>query len=87
MKTKLTIAAILILIVVFSCYIFNNAYNRQFWDMTYSYEYAVIAMPNGSYIEGKVNSWRDFDDGDQIQVKIDGVTYLTHMANVVMISE
>lgn len=62
-------------------------YNRQIFDMTYSYEYALLWLPGGELVEGKVDSWRDFDDGDQIQVKIDGVTYLTHFANVVLISE
>ena len=38
-------------------------------------------------VEGKVASWTDFEDGDQIQVKIDGKTYLVHSANIVLISE
>mgnify|MGYP003306041939 CR=1 FL=1 len=66
---------------------FDSLYNRQIWDMTYSYEYALLWLPGGELIEGKVESWRDFDDGDQIQVKINGKTYLTHFANVVLISE
>ena len=55
--------------------------------MTYSYEYAIIALPNGEIVEGKVTSWTDFEDGDQLQVKIDGKTYLVHSSNVVLISE
>ena len=27
-------------------------------------------LPNGTVIEGKVESWKDFNDGDQIQCKI-----------------
>lgn len=61
--------------------------NRQPVDLTYSYERAILTLPNGEIIEGKVSSWRDYEDGDQIQVKIDGVTYLTHASNVVLISE
>ena len=61
--------------------------NKQLVDLTYSYEYAIIALPNGEIVEGKVSSWTDFEDGDQIQVKIDGKTYLVHSSNVVLISD
>ena len=60
--------------------------NKQMVDLTYSYEYAIIGLPNGEVVEGKVSSWTDFEEGDQIQVKIDGKTYLVHSSNVVLIS-
>ena len=61
--------------------------NKQVVDLTYSYEYAIIGLPNGEVVEGKVSSWTDYDDGDQIQVKIEGKTYLVHSSNVVLISK
>ena len=61
--------------------------NKQMVDLTYSYEYAIIALPNGEVVEGKVTSWTDFEDGDQIQVKINGKTYLVHSSNIVLISD
>jgi len=61
--------------------------NKQVVDLTYSYEYAILSLPNGEVVEGKVSSWTDFEDGDQIQVKIDGKTYLVHSSNIVLISE
>ena len=60
--------------------------NKQLVDLTYSYEYAIIALPNGEIVEGKVSSWTDFEDGDQLQIRIDGKTYLVHSSNVVLIS-
>ena len=60
--------------------------NKQMVDLTYSYEYAIIALPNGEVVEGKVSSWTDYEDGDQLQVKINGKTYLVHSSNVVLIS-
>lgn len=44
-------------------------------------------MPDGSVVSGKVSSWRDYEDGDQIQVVIDGVTYLVHSSNIVLMNE
>ena len=61
--------------------------NKQIIDTTWSYERAILCLPNGEVIEGKIISWKDYEDGDQIQVKIDGKQYLVHSENVVLISE
>lgn len=58
--------------------------NKTLLDTTYTFNKATIAMPDGTTIEGKVESWTDYEDGDQIQVKIDGVTYLVHSSNIVL---
>ena len=61
--------------------------NKQMVDMTYSYERAILSLPNGEVVEGRVSSWTDYEDGDQIQVKIEGKTYLVHSSNIVLISD
>lgn len=61
--------------------------NKQIFDTTYSFDSAILTLPNGKVIEGKVESWTDFEDGDQIQVKINGKTYLVHSSNIVLIAE
>ena len=61
--------------------------NKTLIDTTYSFERAILILPNGEIIEGKVQTWKDYADGDQIQVKIDGETYLVHSSNIVLISE
>lgn len=61
--------------------------NKQVIDLNYNFNKAIISMPNGDIIEGKVDSWNDYEDGDQIQVKINGNTYLVHSSNVVLINE
>ena len=60
--------------------------NRSLFDTTYTFTRAMIAMPDGSVVEGPVESWRDYEDGDQLQVTINGVTYLTHASNVVLMN-
>lgn len=60
--------------------------NKQLVDTTWSYERAIIELPNGDIVDGKVSSWTDFEDADQIQVKIDGKQYLVHSSNIVLIS-
>ncbi len=61
--------------------------NKQMFDTTYSFDKAIVSLPNGDVVEGKVDSWTDYEDGDQIQVKIDGVTYLVHSSDIVLIKE
>lgn len=61
--------------------------NKQIIDTTYSFDKAIISLPNGEIVEGKVDSWKDYDDGDQIQVKINGSTYLVHSSNIVLVKE
>lgn len=64
-----------------------TACNKQIIDTVYKYDRAIIYLPDGTVVDGKVQSWTDFEDGDQIQVKVDGVTYLVHSSNVVLIDE
>ena len=83
---KKIIALLLAVILLLSVALLAGC-NKQMVDLTYSYEYAIIGLPNGEVVEGKVSSWTDFEDGDQIQVKIAGKTYLVHSSNVVLISD
>lgn len=61
--------------------------NRALFDTTYTFDRAIISLPDGTIIDGKVQSWTDYEDGDQIQVKIDGTTYLVHSSEVALIAE
>ena len=83
---KKWIAILLAMVLVLGVMVLAGC-NKQMVDLTYSYEYAIIGLPNGEVVEGKVSSWTDFEDGDQIQVRIDGKTYLVHSSNVVLISK
>ena len=78
-KLYVLIAAMILAFALAGC-------NRQVFDMTYKYDKAVVSLPDGTVVKGKVDSWRDYEDGDQIQVKVDGVTYLVHSANIALIA-
>lgn len=81
MKRLITIVLLILMIfTIVSC-------NMQVVDTTYSFERAIIFLPNGEKIEGPVESWGDYENSDMIQVKINGKTYLTHSSNVILISE
>ena len=61
--------------------------NRQILDTNFYFNRAIISMPDGTVVDGTIQSWKDFDDGDTIQIKIDDVTYLTHISNVVLMTD
>lgn len=55
--------------------------NRTLIDTKFYYDYAIIRLADGSVIEGKVDTWLDYE-GEQIQVTINGETWLVHSANL-----
>lgn len=76
-------AAILTTVLLFAAVL--SGCNKQIIDTTYRFDYAYIVLPNGECVEGRVDKWKDYDDGDQIQVTIDGTTYLTDTTRVTLI--
>lgn len=76
----LTIVFILITICFAGC-------NMSVIDTTYSFDKAMISMPDGTVVKGRVESWKDYEDSDAVQVEIDGKVYYTFLNNVVLIKE
>ena len=77
---------IVLICLAFSMFMISSCGNKQWMDTTFTFDTAIICLPNREVIEGKVESWKDFDDGDQIQVKVNGKTYLVHSENVALIT-
>lgn len=74
-KLRILLITILFVVVLNGC-------NYEL-DFNYTYDYGYILLPNGEYVEGKVERW--YEDGDQIQVVIDGTTYLTNTTRCVLV--
>lgn len=60
--------------------------NKDVFDTVYTFDRCIIELPNGEIIKGDISSWKDYE-GDQIQVEINGVYYLVHSSNIVLISD
>lgn len=88
-KMKGALIGLVVVLAVFlgGTFLFRSVYNKQVVDLTYRYDYAIIRLPNDKIVEGKVESWTDYQDGDQIQVKVDGVTYLVHSSCIALIND
>ena len=58
--------------------------NKAIFDTTYTFDRAIIQLADGTIIDGKVDSWLDFE-GEQLQIKVDGITYLVNSINCTLI--
>ena len=90
MKKKIIIAVVIVLVVVIAIaavwWELSHG-NRRLVDTKNRFDRAVIALPGGEVVEGKVSSWLDYADSDVIQVTINGKTYLTSYNNVCLIDD
>ena len=59
--------------------------NQQIIDMDYEYD-KIICDYNGNKFELQVDKWTDYE-GEQIQVKSNGKTYLLSANNCYMVKE
>lgn len=84
---SLVLTIILAATILITCAGCSNAgFNRQLIDLNYRYNYAIISLMNGELIEGPIQSWRDYDDSDMIQVTFtDGNIYYSHGSNILLV--
>lgn len=60
--------------------------NMDMIDTHYTYDEAMIKLPDGTTVTVEVEQWTDYSDSDMVQVTtVDGVVYFTHSSNVVLI--
>ena len=86
--TGLIIFITVLILIVMAYLISTHAFwgNQSWWDTTYHFDTARIVMADGWIVEGKVQSWLDWENSDAVQVEIDGVVYYTHLSNVVLMA-
>lgn len=58
--------------------------NKTFFDFQYIFNYAYVKLPTGEIVEGKLQEWNDYE-GEQLQVKIDNIIYLTSTFNCTLV--
>ena len=90
MKKKLIIAGVIILVIAIASLVIyweTTHGNRRLIDTKNRFDRAIISLPNGEAVEGKVSSWLDYNDSDVVLITMEGKTYLTHYSNVVLIDD
>lgn len=78
---------IICLLLAFACVLCLCGCNKTIIDTAYHFNYAYVAMPDGTCVDGPIRAWNDWDDSDMIQVTFtDGTVYYTHSSNVILIA-
>ncbi len=84
-KSSVILAVILVVVAItFGVIIWRTTSNQQIVDNVWHFDTGYVMLPDGEYVVGNVVSWKDFDDSDMIQVRINNITYFTHSSNVVL---
>lgn len=83
MAKRIGLIALLVVILFTLC----ACGNRDHWDTVYTYDTVIVQLADGSVIKGKCQNWRDYENSDMMQVKVDGKTYLVHSMNCSLIAE
>jgi len=84
-KNKKFITYISILLVAVFCLLFLSGCNKQIIDLEYNYD-KVVCYYGAEKIELAIDSWQDYD-GEQLQIKSNGKTYLLTANNCYMVNE
>lgn len=78
-KLLVILVTLLIMCILTSC-------NYAVMDTKFQFDYAIIRLPNGTVIEGKIIQWKDYE-GEQLQLVLeDGNTYLVNSCYTTLIS-
>lgn len=83
MKKKIGLIALLVVLCGSLC----ACGNKDMWDTIYTFDEAIVRLADDTIVRGKVQSWTDYEDGDQIQIKIDGVIYLVHSTDCTLMAK
>lgn len=83
LKELILISLIILLLSILTVKILKA--NWTWFDTVYNFDYAYVKLPTGKTIEGECDNWRDYEDSDQLQVTINGVTYLSAGENIVLV--
>jgi major membrane immunogen (membrane-anchored lipoprotein) len=84
-KLKKIIAILMTLLVLVTMVACGN---KDMFDTVYTYDYAIIAFPDGTSKKVEIKQWTDYEDGDQLQIKAtDGTVYLVHSEDCVLVQE
>lgn len=85
---KRIIGLILAIVLTLSVVLTLTSCNKQIFDTTYAFDYALVQFPDGTCEKIEIKSWTDYEDGEQIQITSkDGKTYLVNSVNCVLVSE
>lgn len=86
MKKKISIIACAIVMLMMSVFATGCSCNMKCFDGNYKYNKCLL-YEQGVWVEYRVESWSDYDDGTITIWTTDGQMIFTHTTNVIMYGE
>lgn len=83
MRKRISVVLCAIVLVLSSVIMSGCSCNRKLLDLNYKYTHCVV-YECGEWVEYKIDSWKDYDDGTISIWTKDGQMIYTHSVNVVM---
>ena len=74
-----------LLVLLFLVIALFTGCNRTVIGPSFHFQQAIIKLPDGTVVKGQVEKWHDYAYKDQVQVQIDGVVYLVHSTDCVLL--
>lgn len=76
---------VLALVALLGCLVLTSC-NYDIIDTQFSYDTAIISLPNGEGLTLQVAKWRDYEDGEQLQITdTEGNVWLVSSYNCVLV--
>lgn len=83
MKKLIILTLVLALLVT----MLTSCGNMDLWDTNYTFDRAIIKMPDGEVLEVEIKQWCDYE-GEQVQIVAkDGTVYLVSTYNCILIND
>lgn len=77
--------AIAITTIVLLCTLCGGCGNMDIIDVHWTFDEAIVKMPDGKCEKMKIVSWHDFDNSDMVQIETKTQVLCTHSCNVILI--
>ena len=85
---KKILACILILALLALSLCSCDGFNYDVVDTQFKFDKAIVVLPNGERMEIALKSWRDYENGEQLQLtSTDGTVYLVSSYNCILIDD
>ena len=87
MKNKILKISVLVIMIIVTMFMLTGC-NQTIIDTNYTFDRAIVVLNDGTKIEIQIKEWRDYSDGEQLQIKgKDGKTYLVSSFNTILIKD
>ena len=82
---KVVILTAVLLVLTGVSVICKGCGNMSILDLHWTFDEAIVKMPDGKCERIKLVGWHDFEQSDMIQIETEEQVFCTHSANVILI--